>query len=296
MPVIGEHRALDVDHLLLAMDFSVYSEVAATYAAGIAKRFSSQVTLLHVVDLSLSQRYDGAILGISADEIRSQSSDNVDRALGDLAFAGIRASAHTVESHDIAASILSFSHQVKTDIIVMGTHGKQGLERVLLGSVAEAVIRHAACPVLTVGPRVTKLRGPLSFSSIIFATDLTPGVAGQAAIALSFAQEGQARLHLCHVLEPASEDISGTLDHQLRFEAALQKLVPSSAIDWCDPDCLVEHGEPSSRILAIASRVSSDLIILGAKSAAPLWTHLRSGVVGHVLSGAPCPVMTIASR
>ncbi len=107
----------------------------------------------------------------------------------------------------------------------------------LLGSCAEGIIRHSACPVLTVVPRVKHpSTGSLPFNTIVFATDFARDAAGKVSVALAFARDSCAKLYLCHVSSAPGRDISETLRLQLAFETALEKLIPQSTYDWCVPE------------------------------------------------------------
>lgn len=296
MAVIGSQVGLTVDRMVLATDFSLVSESATLYAKMLAKRFSSNLTLVNVVDLSVATRSEQALVGYPIDDLRRSSSENLERLLKDLTLDRIRATAQTLEAHNCAAAIVGLAKQLGADLIVAGTHSRRGLNKAILGSCAEGILRHASCPVFTVGPKVkTPLSGNIAFSKIVFATDFTSSAAEKAAVALAFAQDSMATIYLCHVLKNAGGDVSETFELQAKFEAELRKLVPQSAFDWCTPECMVELGEVAPHILGLARRVGADLIILGARRSSTWFAHLAEGVVGHVLANTECPVMTIGS-
>lgn len=297
MAVIGNQVGLTVDRIILATDFSPASESATRYAKKLAKRFSSSLTLAHVVDLSMAIRSAQVAAGLPIDDMRRSSSENLERLLRDLTLEGIQATAQTLESQNPAAAIVGLSEQLKADLIVAGTHSRHGLKKAVLGSCAEGIFRHASCPVVTVGPNAdVPPDGDIVFNTIVFATDFNTSAAEKAAVALAFAQDSMAKIYLCHVLKRAGDDVSETLRLQIKFESVLQKLIPQSAFDWCSPECVVEIGESAPHILALARRVRADLIILGASRSSTWFAHLADGVVGQVLANAECPVMTICSR
>ncbi|WP_348268738.1 universal stress protein [Edaphobacter paludis] len=296
MAVIGDQVGLTVDRIVLATDFSPSSESATKYAKLLAKRFSSNLTLAHVVDLSMAARSEQAVVGYPIGDMRRASSENLERLLKDLTSDRIRATAQILEAHNPAAAIVGLAEQLKADLIVTGTHARHGLNKAILGSCAEGIFRHASCPVFTVGP---KLKAPsaenIAFDRIVFATDFTSSAAEKAAVALAFAQDSMATIYLCHVLKDAGADISEMFELQVKFQSALKKMVPQSTLDWCTPECVVELGEVAPHILGLAKRVGADVIILGARRSSTWFAHLADGVVGHVLANAECPVMTICS-
>lgn len=296
MPVIGDQIGLTLDRIVLATDFTPASEKAATYALGLAKRFASTLTLVHIIDLSATARSEQTIAGLPFDQIRHHSAENQERLLSEITMAGVRATAQTLEGHVPAASIVNFATELRADLVVTGTNGRHGLSKAILGSCAEGIIRHAACPVLTIGPKAQSApSGGFSFNTVVFATDFSSNAALEAAVALSFAQDSVAQIYLCHVLDRPGKDICETANIELNFESALRALIPRSAYDWISPERVVETGEVAPEILKLAKRVDADLIVLGAKHSGTWYAHLVEGTVGKVLMNAECPVMTVCA-
>jgi len=296
MPVIGDQVGLTLDRIVLATDFTPASEKAASYAVGLSKRFASTLSLVHIVDLSVVTRSEEAFVSLPLDQMRHDSAENQERLLSEVMMAGVRATAQTLESHLPAASIVNFATELRADLIVTGTNGRHGLSKAILGSCAEGIIRHATCPVLTIGPKAKSApSGGFAFHTVVFATDFSSNAALEAAVALSFAQDSVAKVYLCHVLDRPGKDICETASIELNFESALQRLIPRSAYDWVCPERVVESGEVAPEILKLAKRVDADLIVLGAKQSGTWYAHLVEGTVGKVLMNAECPVMTVCA-
>jgi nucleotide-binding universal stress UspA family protein len=296
MSVIEGRVGVALDRIVLATDFSPIAETAAGYARGLSQRFSSSLSLAHVVDLSIGTGSEDAIMGWPIDEMRRASVENQERLLTGLTLAGVRTTAHTLESHNPAPSVVRFAQEIRADLIVTGTNGRHGLSKAILGSFAEGVIRHAKCPVLTTGPNAKPAaKGGFSFHAIVFATDFSSDVAFEATVALSFAKDSVAQLYLYHVVDRPGKDITETIEMELKFEEALQKLVPRSAYDWCNPERVVECGAVAPGILRLAKQVGADLIVLGAKRSSTWYSHIVEGTVGQVLMKAECPVMTVCT-
>jgi len=280
----------------LATDFSSSAEKAASYAQGLAKRFSSSLSLAHVIDLSVATRSEAAAVGLIIDEMRRASAENQERLLADVTSAGVRTTAHTLESDNPAAAIVGFAKELRADLIVTGTNARHGLSKAILGSCAEGIIRHASCPVLTIGPNAKLApKGGFSFHTVVFATDFSSNAALEAAVALSFAQDSVAKIYLCHVLDRPGKDICKTVELELKFEEALQQLIPRSTYDWISPERVVETGEVAPGILGLAKKVDADLIVLGAKHSGTWYAHLIEGTVGQVLMKAECPVLAVCA-
>ena len=294
MPLIEERVSVSVKKILLATDFSSASGKAAAYARALARRFSSTVEIAHVFDPSVVTSYEEAIVGLPADERRRTVSEDIERLRDDLSASGIDVRTTLAEGHRPFATLLKIAKDQEVDLIVAGTESKSGMERLMLGSTAEEVIRNAECPVLTVGPNAKiPSDAPLAFQTIVYATDFSAEAAKAAVYALSFAQDSGAHLYFCYVLDlqidaaAKSEFVDGA------FQSALKGMIPESSYDWCSPECVVEHGNAAKAILALAERVHADLIVLGARKASFWLTRIERGVTPDLLAQATCPVMTV---
>ena len=294
MPVIGERISVSVKKILLATDFSSASEKAASYARGLARRFSSAVEIAHVFDPSIVTSYEEAIVGLPVNERRRIANENLERLRDDYSASGIDALTMSPEGHRPAAGLLKVAKEHEVDLIVGGTQSKSGLKRLVLGSTAEQLIRNAECPVLTVGPNAKPPEdAPLVFQTIIYATDFSAEARKAAVYALSFAQDSGAHLYFCYVLglQTANSWKREFLDGS--FQSALKGMIPESSYDWCNPECVVEHGDAARAILELAERVQADLIVLGARKASFWLTHVERGLTPDLLAQATCPVMTV---
>lgn len=294
MPLIEERVSLSVKKILLATDFSSVSEKAAAYARALARHFSSTVEIAHVFDPSVIASYEEAIVGLPVNERRRTVSEDLERLRDDFSASGINARATLAEGHRPFATLLKLAKDHEVDLIVAGTESKSGLERLILGSTAEEVIRNAECPVLTVGPHAKiPSHSPLVFKTIVYATDFSAEAAKAAVSALSFAQDSGAQLYFCYVL---GLQIDATAKREFvdgAFQSALKKMIPESSYDWCSHECVVEHGDAARAILELAERVHADLIVLGARKASFWLTHVERGVTPDLLAQATCAVMTV---
>lgn len=293
MPMVETPVSLCIEKILFATDFSSSSEKAESYAKTLARRFASTVEVAHIFDPSVVTSYNEATLGFPAPVKRKLSDKSLEEVRSDFASDGIKVSAIEQEGHFPAADLLKIAKADDVDLIVAGTSSHTGLGRLILGSTAEGLIRNAHCPVLTIGPNVElPTVTPPYFQTIIYATDFSPEAAKAAAFALSFAQDGGARIVLCFVQKEAPTKLGKKLMDET-FKTALQRLVPESSYDWCNPEFVVEHGEASSAILSLAERIHADLIVLGAHKSSFWLTHFEHGVTPDLLALARCPVMTV---
>ena len=202
----------------------------------------------------------------------------------------IRAETVLCEGTDPATEILQAAQDRNINLLVIGTRGHKGLARLVLGSTAEELIHQARCPILTIGPAVPPPKLPVSFQRIVYATDFSPEAAKACVFALSFAQDFGAHLYLCHVLP--DPDGSGQMNDQElndRFVSALQRLVPDVAREWCEPECVLEHGFAADGILLLAQRVKADLIVLGTRRTSHWFDNFKTGVAFQVISEQHLP-------
>ena len=198
------------------------------------------------------------------------------------------------------------------DLVVAGTHGRTGLGKLMMGSVAEEIFRQAASPVLTVGPRVASTQGvresrhdhellplQIKFRQIFCATDFNPDSTQTVRYAVSLAREFQARLTLLHVIEDYGDRLH---EHPGPIEIALRKLEELLPVDTelrYPPELLAEYGTPAELILQTANERDTDLIVLGVQAAAghlSAATHLSGSTAHKVVVGANCPVLTVRGR
>jgi nucleotide-binding universal stress UspA family protein len=140
--------------VLVATDFSEPSQAALAYGRELARNFGASLTVLHVVDNILARAYgsDGIVMADSElqGEIEGAAQQQVDVLLLDEDRNTLRAIGVTVTSNAPAAAIVTYAREAGTDLLVLGTHGRGAVAHLLMGSVAERVVRTAPCPVLTV--------------------------------------------------------------------------------------------------------------------------------------------------
>lgn len=213
------------------------------------------------------------------------------------AFTGIKTQI-LIEEGSLQSSLDTAIQNNSIDLIVIGTRGRTGLGKLLLGSVAEAIFRSVSCPVLTVGPHSAS--SMTEFREILYATDLTSESKIAVTYAISLAQEFHARLILLHVVpEPIASDFASWSVTTATCMELLHRLVPQDAEGCCKPEFLVERGGPAERILGLANLREASLIVLGAKpekGLAGAATHLPVATAHKVVSHSKCPVLTVRSK
>jgi len=284
---------IQFSNILFATDFSPAAARAIPYVKAIAKHYDARVVALHVAAPMVNPTTQPASWPavLEAENARRQERQKELRA----EFAGIPANS-MVEEGDILFNVHSAIEKNHVDLAIIGTHGRTGLGKFVLGSIAEEIFRTIACPVLTVGPHAGTAHGT-EIREILYATDLSSESKRAGAYAVSLAQEFQARLVLLHVVKNLQVgDLVTAADVTQSSEKLLRNFLPPEAELWCEPQYLVAEGDAATRILEIAKNRESDLIVLGTKPETGFpgaSTHLPITTAHKVVCHAPCPVLTI---
>lgn len=294
MKAMEAKTRISMQNILYATDFSPIAENAAPYALELARSYKAKVFAVHVRPLEIygmAPPESWPVLREAADAQAKEQADYLDRT-----FAGVDHEAIVAEG-DVWDSVSDCIEKDHIDLVVMGTHGRKGFEKVFLGSVAENVLRRAPCPVLTVGPHVRLApERAVAMKHILLATDFSPAAEIAAAYAVSLAQENQAHLDIVHVIEPQR---AGELVHPselaLGCTRKMRALIPPGAELWCEPNAMIEVGEPAQQILNVAKARRADLIVLGIKAAAavPGADHIPWATAHKIIAAAECPILTV---
>jgi nucleotide-binding universal stress UspA family protein len=307
---VTSHAGISLKNILFATDFSEASQAALPYAAAIARRYDSQLHIAHI--MSPASYIIPSLPGdrVTLDSIHEAALADARQRMETLASDLKTIPRHTyVREGEVWESLSDIIRGHEIDLLVVGTHGRTGVEKLLLGSKAEEILRLAPCPVLTVGPKIggrAKLTAieddgknltpvEISVGQIVYATDFSPESLAAAPFATSLAQEFQAKLTLLNVIEKHTDMYRqlGPIDLAVQ---RLEKLVPEEARLWCSPRPSVQFGPPAECILQEAQDSKADLIVLGIRGAAGhlgAATHLPWATTHNVIAHAPCPVLTI---
>jgi nucleotide-binding universal stress UspA family protein len=281
--------------LLYCTDLSDAASTALPYAAGLARHFGSSVFALHVrlivqpfVAQPFAEPMEPMIPGPTETEIREDF-------LKELSGLSDTPNEVVIADGDVWLSVQTAIDEKKIDLIVLGTRGRTGLSTLVLGSVAEEILRGAPCAVLTVGPHAPSApaRGG-EFSDILYATDFSPEASAAAPYAISVAQEFQANLTPLHVIPDLKvSDLATRTEVESAYENRLRQIVPPGSELWCEPHFIVLQGTAQDDILSVANQRNADLIILGVRRPGGFSTRLPIGTAHKVVSNATCPVLTV---
>jgi nucleotide-binding universal stress UspA family protein len=288
------------------VDFSAFSAQALARACDIGGWFGAQVTALHVCPDVFAGGPEAPCLPVPAATMRAlreQGQEELLRLVEPFRGRGVALSAEVREG-DPWRAILEQAADLPADLVVMGTHGRTGLEHLLLGSVTEKVLRRAACPVLTVGSP-PPVGAPALFRRIVCAVDLSEHSRQTIDTALAFALETDAAVTLLHVvhapLGPAVNSVFRPLpgvdatlpDQGAEALESLRSLTPGECRDWCQLSERASAGTPWREILAVADERKADLVVMGAHGHGPLGERVFGSTTSQVVRRSACPVLVV---
>lgn len=289
MTTLAAPKVITFDNILFATDFSKESNGALPYALSIAHKYGSRIFAAHV----LAPPPLGNFPTIEVQALAAQALREAHEYVKALAprLEGVPHEA-LLKKGEIWDELSAIANEKNIDLIVLGTHGRSGVSKFLIGSVAERIFRQSKCPVLTVGPNVSGEPGCIAdIHTILCPVDFTAESLAAFPYAISLAQENQARLYLMNVTPSPVYDFE-----KASLITHLKALVPGDAKLWCEPKAFVESGDPADRILEQAEELGVDLIVLGIRPVSTLAgtrTHLGTATAYKIVSRAICPVLSV---
>lgn len=296
---------VEFKQILCPVDLSDSSVRPMAYAAAVAGWYGGQVTLLHVVptfepmEVRAGALYDP--VRIVHPMTREQVIAELERAAEAAGIAGA-APQLLAEAGEPAATIVDQAVALRADLLVMGTHGRSGFDRLLLGSVTEKVLRKAPCPVLTVPPHTPPIPAA-GLRHVLCPTDFSPAAMQAFGFAADLAARAHASLTLLHTIEWLPEHEPRELAHfdvpefrrQLTRDAQerLKALAAQGSAAQTATHTLVAAGRAHREILRVADEISADLIVMGARGRGGPPVTMFGSTTQQVVRAAACPVMTV---
>jgi nucleotide-binding universal stress UspA family protein len=298
--------ATNFRRILCAADFSEYSRRALDHAVALARWSGAQLAVVNAVAPPDFRLIAASLLALPERAGRLEALRRFAEPL-----MGPFAARLVLREGDVAREIVAESRGWAADLVVVGTHGRRGLEHWELGSVAEQVIRTAPCPVLTVprASRPPRPAGEVPFRSVLCALDLGPSSPPTLEYALSLAIRSRAAASVLYAMEDVPEAAHRM---QLRLGAAwfaayrdavekeararLGQLLPDEVRVACHVEEIVVAGKARRQIVRLAREREVDLIVMGAHGARPVQATLFGSTAARVVRQAPCPVLTVPSR
>jgi nucleotide-binding universal stress UspA family protein len=307
-------QGIGFKQILLATDFSEGSQRAFAYATAVAGRYGSALSVVHVIPPEPRDRIPLEPLPRQLNRRRLDAEEQ----LKNLGARMNNLDHHLLlEQGPVWDALARVVQREKVDLLVLGTHGRGGLKKLVLGSVAEEVLRLAPCPVLTIGPHVSSAGSgagsdAIEFRRILFATDFGPASAKAFPYALFLAEEHQAKLVLLHMVSrmpaadlnpPAYGSSAYVADEFMKWQhtmrdksiSKLMQLLPDDAKLAAAPEYVVGTDFLPEGILDVAATHKTELIVMGANrtSSPRLAAHMPWALTHEVICQAKCPVLTV---
>jgi nucleotide-binding universal stress UspA family protein len=309
MELIKPSADLRLNSILLATDFSEASEKALRHALAIARHFGAKFYLAHVVS-SLGFTLVGPDAVNTATEVVLRDARQlVDSLAKSGALTGLRHEV-IIRQGEVWEELENIIRQGQVDMVVLGTHGRRGLGKLILGSVAEQIFRHADCLVLTVGPgsfEDAPIEGGRAIRPFLFATDFGAASLHALPYAISSANHFGTKLVLLHVVPAvpmpegfhratAGDVVEMRENARMASLRKLDELTQNTTLQ-VRPEFVVEFASArpiSQTILEAASKLRVDAIIMGLHRSAHIGTASHMPATAYeVVCGADCPVLTV---
>jgi nucleotide-binding universal stress UspA family protein len=283
---------VEIKRILYATDFSPASRAALPIVCALARRYQSRIFLENVRSPLPYAVAAPEAACLAENQRERQTRAEMDKILQSEEMKGLAATV-LVRSGDPAEELQRAVRDYDIDLAVVGTHGRTGLMRLLMGSLAEELFRNLTCPVLTVGPRLaTRFQHPEGIKSFVCATDLSPESHIVFPLVASLAAEYRARIVLVHVI-PSQEALSSKgMELAATRRTEIKRMFCGDVDPRCGFEVVVDFGEPAERILNCAQEHQADLIAFGVRQAGDTTTHFRHTVAYKVALESECPVLT----
>jgi nucleotide-binding universal stress UspA family protein len=290
MPTAPVAARISIQNILFPTDFSAASSAALPFALTLVNLYGSTLWLAHAIPAEPHRQVVFDRLPAQDDQPGQAARNKLAELQRDRALCGI-SSKILLERGELQDVIPALILENSVDLVVLGTHGRRGVSKIVLGSNAEKIYRLASCPVLTVGPNAHGQNWGLR--RILCPVDLAEHHAYALHYALSLAEESQAQLILLQAVPMVPWQHRPGVE--LRTVGCLEGLIPAEARDWCAPQFLVRWEHAAEAILLAAAQREADLIVMGVRKAraAGLSSHLPWPVASEVVGRAPCPVLTV---
>lgn len=295
---------LRIKKILYPTDFSRCAGHALPHTLHLAETHGAELHLLHALVLheadpsNLSHRLpDMEELYLILEE---HAEAQMKSAIEQHGRTGFTIKSTQVRAISAAGAILDYASETEIDLVVMGTHGRRGLRRLLLGSVAEEVVRLAPCPVLSVPEREEGV-SPGRIERIVVPVDFSDHARLALAYAIELADAYGAQLDLLHVVDeviypdfyPPVIPSGGSITEELRDQSLQRMTGLLSGFEGADAAVHVRAGRAAPEIADFATEHDADLVVIASHGLTGISHVLLGSVTEQVVRRAPCPVFTV---
>jgi nucleotide-binding universal stress UspA family protein len=279
----GEVTRISLKNILFPTDFSPASSAALPFALALARAYDSTLLLTHVL---AGARREGAEDNAVWQDARHKLEEFcAEHSISDTPHKPV------LDQGDLADVIPAIIREQAVDLVVLGTHGRRGVSKLVLGSDAEKIYRSAPCPVMTVGPNVHN--GNWGLRCILCPVDVLEDPGPFLEYALTLAKENHSEFIVLQAVPLVPWQHRASVEAQMR--SRLERMVPPEAAPWCTPQFVVRWEHPAEAVVLAAAEWEADLIVMGVRKsrAARFSVHLPWPVASEVVSRASCPVLTV---
>jgi nucleotide-binding universal stress UspA family protein len=296
---------INFSRILVPVDLSEFSQRAVDHAAAIAHWYDASMTVLFVFA-------NMPVMDVPPLVLPDVERERIVEALREVTRqvpSGVSVDLQVREAYEVHREILAEAERIHADLVVLGSHGRSGVGRLLLGSVTEKVMREARGPTLVVPRRApdTSPNEPVRFRRIVCPVDFSEGSLEALKYATSLAEEADAELTAVHVIEIPPELVTrhgaDPVDvDRIRAEAEaerlreLRALIPAAARTFCTVHTAVREGAAYREILRVAGETDADLIVMGVQGRGAVDLMVFGSNTARVTRSATCPVLIVPTK
>lgn len=283
-----------LNNILFATDFSPASEAAFTYAVAIADRYHSTLNVAHVISIEAFDLIAADSDATMLKQAHQQARAKMDQLLGPRLLQGDRYRPVIAEGM-VAEVLIEMIRRDHIDLAVLGTRGRRTFKKLFLGSTAEEIFRVASCPVLTVGPKTSSVPAKTELRHILYSLEFAPDSSKAAGYAVALAERYAANLTLMNVRQDMPSSASKSEQVTKPVESWIEDHIAQGSNLRNRIRFERGFGSATTAILDFATKESVDAIVMSVTRLDPvIAAHLPKPDTAHeVVSGAPCPVLTI---
>ena len=293
--------ALLIKRILFATDFSACAERPMGYAVSLAASWKAELCVMTVLELYPGMDPDYTVNKMYLDHVRAEATRQLDTIQTDLKVYG-QESTTRIEIGIPSQAVQTVAQTMAADLLVVGTHGRTGLDHILIGSTAERVVRMAPCPVLAVkadksGDHAEAIG---AIKRIVVPIDLSSCSLDALEYAAQFAKHIGASVTILHAMEPVAYGLDFSLSHAKEWKRQREYLEERLTIlSAClisfgiKTDHALKPGMPADSIASYVTQHRYDVMIMGTHGRRGISHILVGSIAGAMLRHAPCPVLTV---
>jgi nucleotide-binding universal stress UspA family protein len=291
-----EYIVPPIKNVLCPVDLSPASLRAFDYSVILAQHYDAALHILHVIAPVINTADDFYVdTRKLLASIQKQAEPEIRRLRKVAVNAGIKTDSE-IRTGDVGTEIIDAIKRNRADIVVMGK-GRRALERWLVGSVTDHLLRRLSIPMFIISEGKTKRAAPPAMKRILITTDLSDGSRDAITYAMSLAKESQASMALLHVLPMAAVGVALPFEATPgQLESEMRRLLPEDTRGDSRLVTKIASGIPYQEILNFAQANKPDLIVMNIHGKGAFERLLLGSNAERVIRGASCPVLVVPPR